>query len=111
MRERTTWNRDQVTAAMTRTADPYAMNQDHLQQQPKADKYLTGDPSTFAEDITEPNTWDREYAGGTTERNEIGLPAFRGETFNHAEKSASTMDEATLVKKADLCSTVARMIL
>jgi hypothetical protein len=110
MRERTTWNRDQVTAATNRTADPYAMNQDHLQQQPKADKYLTGDPSTFAEDITEPNTWDREYAGGTTKRDEIGLPAFREETFNHAEKSAS-MDEKTLVKKADLCTTVARMIL
>jgi hypothetical protein len=110
MRERTTWNRDQITAAMSRTADPYAMNQDHLQQQPKADKYLTGDPSTFAEDITEPNTWDREYAGGTTERDEIGLPEFRGETFNHAEKTAS-MDEATLIKKADLCATVARMIL
>lgn len=110
MRERTTWNRDQITAAKTVTADPYAMNQDHLQQQPKADKYLTGDPSSFAEDITEPNTWDREYAGGTTERNEIGMPAFRGETFNHAEKSAS-MDEKTLVKKADLCTTVAHMIL
>jgi hypothetical protein len=111
MRERTTWNRDQITtAAKTVTADPYAMNQDHLQQQPKADKYLTGDPSSFAEDVTEPNTWDREYAGGTTERDEIGLPAFRGETFNHAEKSAS-MDEKTLIKKADLCSTVARMIL
>lgn len=111
MRERTTWNRDAVTAATTRTADPYAMNQDHLQQQPKADKYLTGDPSSFAEDITEPNTWDREYAGGATERNEIGMPAFRDETFNHAEKSASTMDEKTLIKKADLCTTVARMIL
>ena len=110
MRERTTWNRDQVTAATNRTADPYAMNQDHLQQQPKADKYLTGDPSSFAEDVTEPNTWDREYAGGTTDRNEIGMPAFREETFNHAEKSAS-MDEKTLVKKADLCTTVARMIL
>ena len=112
MRERTTWNRDQITtAAKTVTADPYAMNQDHLQQQPRADKYLTGDPSTFAEDVTEPNTWDREYAGGTTERNEIGEPAFRPETFNHAEKSASVMDEKTLVKKADLCTSVARMML
>jgi hypothetical protein len=111
MRERTTWNRDQITAAMSRTADPYAMNQDHLQQQPKADKYLTGDPSTFAEDVTEPNTWDREYAGGTTERNEIGEPEFRPETFNHAEKSASVMDEKTLVKKADLCAKIARLML
>jgi len=111
MRERTTWNRESVTAAMSRTADPYAMNQDHLQQQPKADKYLTGDPSTFAEDVTEPNTWDREYAGGATQRDEIGLPDFRPETFNHAERSASAMDEKTLIKKADLCTTVARMIL
>jgi hypothetical protein len=112
MRERTTWNRDQITAATNRTADPYAMNQDHLGQQPKADKYLTGDPSNFAEDVTSPNTWDREYAGGTTERNEIGEPEFRAETFNHGEKSASVaMDEKTLLKKADLCSRIARMML
>jgi hypothetical protein len=86
------------------------MNQDHLSQQPKADKYLTGDPSTFAEDITEPNTWDREYAGGATRRDEIGLAEFRPETFNHAEKTAS-MDEATLIKKADLCAIIARHML
>ena len=121
MRERTTWNRDNIkaaagtdasgkSAAMNRQADPYAMNQDHLGQQPKADKYLTGDPSTFAEDITEPNTWDREYEGGATKRDEIGLPDFRPETFNHAEKTAG-MDEKTLIKKADLCALVARHML
>ena len=120
-RERTTWNRDHIkaaagtdasgkSAATNRTADPYAMNQDHLGQQPKADKYLTGDPSTFAEDITEPNTWDREYEGGATRRDEIGLPEMRPETFNHAEKTAG-MDEKTLIKKADLCSVIARHML
>ena len=98
MRERTTWDRNTLkSAAMQRRADPYAMNQDHLSQQPKPDKYLTGDPSTFAEDVTEPNTWEKEYAGGTTKRNEIGEAEYRPETFNHAEKTAS-LDEATLLK-------------
>ena len=111
MRERTTWNKDQIkSAAMQRQADPYAMNQDHLSQQPAADKYVTGDPSTFAEDVTEPNTWEKEYAGGTTKRNEIGQPEYRSETFNHAEKTAA-LDDATLYKKAELCSSVAKLML
>ena len=84
MRERTTWNRDSVKQAATqRQADPYAMNQDHLSQQPKADKYVTGDPSTFAEDVTQPNTWDVEYANGQTKRDEIGMPEKRPETYTH----------------------------
>jgi hypothetical protein len=112
MRERTTWNRDSIKQAATQrhAEDPRAMNQDHLSQQPKADKYLTGDPSTFAEDVTEPNTWEREYANGTTKRNEIGMPEYRSETFTHAEKTAK-FDEATLLKKANLCTTVARLML
>jgi hypothetical protein len=113
MRERTTWNRADIqkqAASMSRRAeDPTAMNQDHLSQQPKADKYITGDPSTFAEDI-HPNDWSVEYSGGQTSRNEIGMPEMRKDTFNHPEKTAA-LDEETLVKKADLCCKVARQIL
>lgn len=112
MRERTTWNREtNKQAATTRTAeDPRAMNQDHLGQQPSADKYVTGDPSTFAEDVTKPNTWDVEYANGQTKRDEIGMPEKRPETYNHPEKTAA-LDEATLLKKADLCTRVAKLML
>jgi hypothetical protein len=85
------------------------MNQDHLSQQPAADKYVTGDPSTFAEDI-HPNDWSVEYSNGQTSRNEIGMPEMRKDTFNHPEKTAA-LDEETLVKKADLCCKVARQIL
>lgn len=112
MRERTTWNMNEIaqrTAATSRTADPYAMNQDHLKQQPPADKYLTGDPSAFAEDI-HPNDWSVEYSGGQVKRNEIGMPEMRSETFTHPEKTASVADEKVLVKKADLCTKVARMM-
>ncbi len=119
MRVRTTWNTNEIlnrtaagnaTAAMSRTADPYAMNQDHINQQPPADKYLTGDPSAFAEDITTPNNWEMEYSGGAVKRDEIGLPEDRPDTFNHPEKTASVNHEAVL-KKADLTVRIARRML
>lgn len=109
MRERTTWNRDEILkrAGVSKTADPYSMNQDH--KQPSADAYVTGDPSTFAEDVA-PNDWSSEYSGGQLKRNEIGMPEMRSDTFNHPEKTAA-MDEELLVKKADLCVQVARKML
>jgi hypothetical protein len=113
MRQRTTWNTNEIlnrTAAMTRTADPYAMNQDHIKQQPSADKYLTGDPSAFAEDITTPNNWEVEYSGGAVKRNEIGMPEDRPETFNHPEKTAS-VNHDLLLKKADMTVRIARRML
>ena len=109
MRERSTWNRQEVmskAAALKKVADPYTMNQDH--PQPSADKYVTGDPSTFAEDVHSPNSWDAEYSGDEVNRNEIGMPEFRPDTWNHAEKTAN---EATLVKKANLCIAVAKLLL
>ncbi len=111
MRVRTTWNNDDIAkrASMPKQADPYLMNQDHVKVQPPADKYVIGDPSTFAEDV-HPNDWSVEYSGGQTKRDEIGMPAFRPETFNHPEKTAA-LNEGLLVKKADLCTTVARMML
>ena len=108
-RPRTTWNKDEIkTAAMSKQADPYLMNQDHVSKNPPAAKYMNGDPSSWAEDVHEPNEWDAEYSGGTTKRNEIGEPEFRSETFNHAEKTASV---ALLVKKADLAVKTARLFL
>jgi hypothetical protein len=114
MRVRTTWNMNEIltrtaaagpTAAMNRTADPYAMNQDH--KQPDADKYLTGDPSAFAEDITTPDNWKVEYSGGAMKRDEIGLAEVRPDTFNHPEKTAA-MNQQAILKKADLTVRIAR---
>jgi hypothetical protein len=111
MRERTTWNRDQIRQAATqRRADPYLMNQDHVNQQPKADDYVTGGPSDFNEDVDKSNRWEDEYKGGQVSRNEIGMPELRKETFNHPEKTAA-MDEATMLKKANLCVRTARLML
>jgi len=110
-RERTTWNRDAIKNATTqRRADPYLMNQDHVNQQPKADDYVTGTPSDFAEDVNKDNRWEDEYKGGQVNRNEIGMPELRKETFNHPEKTAA-MDEATMLKKANLCVRTARLML
>jgi len=109
MRERSTWNREEVmekAAALKKVADPYTMNQDH--PQPPADAYVIGDPSAFAEDVHSPNTWESEYSGGETRRNEIGMPDMRGDTFNHPEKTAS---KEILLKKADLCIDVAKRLL
>jgi hypothetical protein len=109
MRERTTWNRDMIRqAASNKTADPYTMNQDHVNQQPKADGYVTGTPSDFAEDVNKENRWETEYSGGAVKRDEIGMPEKRPETYNHPEKTAS---EAVLLKKAELTVKVARMML
>jgi len=107
-RERTTWNRTEIArTAGLKVADPYTMNQDH--PQPKADAYVTGDPSSFGEDVHPANgTWEAEYAGGQVKRNEIGMPEMRGDTFNHPEKTAS---EEVLTKKAALCVAIARAIL
>lgn len=107
-RERTTWNRDTIkAAAMSRQADPYTMNQ--TRTQPSADAYVTGDPSTFAEDIhPSSNTWKAEYSGDQVKRDEINLPQFRSDTFNHPEKTAH---EADTVAKASLAVETARAIL
>lgn len=110
-RERSTWNREEIAkrAAMPKQADPYLMNQDHVKQQPSADKYVTGDPSDFAEDIhPSGGTWEAEYSGGQVKRNEIGMPEMRSDTFNHPEKTAS---EEVLTKKAALCVAIARAML
>ena len=114
IRERTTWNTDLIakTAGLTakpRVAadDPLTMNQQR--NNPPGSKYITGDPSTFGEDVhPSAGSWEAEYAGGQVKRNEIGLPEFRSETFNHSEKTAS---EVELVKKAALCLEVATALL
>lgn len=114
MRERSTWDRNEIVRNASfgrRAEDPRAMNQDHLQQQPAADAYVTGGPSEFAEDVhPSAGTWKAEYAGGEVSRNEIGMPEMRKDTFNHPEKTAS-MDDETILKKADLCTKVARRML
>jgi hypothetical protein len=104
MRERTTWSRQ---AAMSRRADPYLMNQDH--KQPAADAYVIGGPSEFAEDVhPSKDTWEMDYKGGEVSRNEIGQHQMRPDTFNHNEKTAS---KEFLLKKANLCIEVSRMML
>ena len=106
-RERTTWNRSEIAKAanLKVAADIYDMNQDH--PQPKPDAYVIGGPSEFAEDVS-PSNWESEYSGGQVKRNEIGMPEFRSETFNHPEKTAS---EEVLTKKAALCVAISRSIL
>ena len=109
-RERSTWNVNAIAKrAGLKVADPYLMNQDHVNQQPAADAYVIGDPSDFAEDVHPSNTtWEAEYAGGQVKRNEIGMPEMRSDTFNHPEKTASA---EVITKKAALCVAIARKIL
>lgn len=109
-RERSTWNVNAIAKrAGLKVADPYLMNQDHVNQQPSADQYVIGGPSEFAEDVhPSNNTWEAEYAGGQVQRNEIGMPEMRSDTFNHPEKTAS---EEVITKKAALCVAIARKVL
>ena len=109
-RERSTWNVHQIAKrAGLKIADPYLMNQDHVNQQPSADEYVIGTPSDFAEDIhPATTTWEAEYANGQVKRNEIGMPEIRNDTFNHPEKTAS---EEVLTRKAALCVAIARRVL
>ena len=115
MRERTTWNRDQIVKlanSLKKADDPRAMNQDHLKQQPAADKYEIGGPSEFGEDVS-PGTWQAEYSGDEVKRNELGMPEMRGDTFNHPEKTAAQDEEEDdfLEKKADVCLSLAKRML
>lgn len=112
MRARTTWNREQIkqAAAGKSAEDPRAMNQDHFSQQPKADAYVNGDPSSWAEDVHKPNTWDVEYSGGATKRDEIGMPEKRPETYTHPEKTAA-MEEKRMAKKAEFTCKLAKLML
>jgi len=121
MRERSTWLPDQIAkraAALSKKADDPAVlnNPDHLKEQPSAEKYLTGGPSEFAEDVATPD-WKVEYSGGETKRNEIGMPEVRPETFNHPEKTAAQQQDEVekeddfLEKKADVCLNLARRML
>lgn len=114
MRERSTWDRSKIAANAKKADDPRAMNQDHLKQQPAADKYDIGGPSEFAEDVhPSAGTWKAEYSGGEVKRNEIGLPEMRSDTFSHPEKTAAQQEEEdeTLEKKANLCIRLASRIL
>lgn len=109
MRERSTWNRDEIKkqASMAKKADPYTLNQEH--PQPDFDKYNIGDSSDFAEDVHTPNRWEKEYnSDGTVKRNELGMPEFLDNTWNHQEKTAS---QEVLLKKANLCVAVADLML
>lgn len=114
MRERSTWNRNEIARTAShgkRAEDPRAMNQDHLKQQPAADAYTTGGPSEFGEDVhPSAGTWKAEYSGGEVSRNEIGMPEIRKDTFNHPEKTAA-MDDEAILKKANLCTKIARGML
>lgn len=103
-RKRTTW------AALKKNADPYLMNQDHVSQQPSADAYVNGDPSSWKEDVNPENRWEDEYKGDTVERNEIGMGEMRSETFTHPEKTAN-LDPQYLERKASICEKIARRML
>jgi hypothetical protein len=66
MRQRISWDEKRV-AAIEKKADPYTLNQTRMN--PPADKYRTGDPSTWAEDVDMKNKWKNEG------RTETGHPA------------------------------------
>ena len=99
MRERTTWNRQEIAGRSEKTAgDPMMMDKGYMEDQPSDDEYLTGGPSEFAEDV-------HPYESEETERDEIGLPEFQESTHMAAH------EEETLVKKAEVCVKVARSLL
>jgi len=94
------------------------MNQDHLQQQPAADAYVIGGPSDFAEDLSSSGPgWKADLdSDGNTKRDEIGMPSYRGDTFNNPEKSpgVSPSRQASVREihaKAELATRVARLML
>jgi hypothetical protein len=114
MRERTTWNRTKIAElarGRSKVADPYTMNQpEHAKVQPTAEAYVTGGPSDFAEDVAPSGPrWEAEYSGGEVRRNELGMPEFRADTWNHAEKTAA-LKEATY-RKAQVALRIARQML
>ena len=86
MRERSTWQNTETTsrqAATRRQADVYTLNQSH--PQPSPTEYENGNPDTWAESQHGHGDIEAEYENGHVKRNEIGLPEFRDDTFNHKD--------------------------
>lgn len=119
MRQRSTWKQTPRNASTQRRADDlYTMNRDGGNPQPAATEYESGDPSTWAEDVNSAKSVDMEYEGGAVKRDEIGLPGFRPDTFDHAGTrpwgKGGKYDNARLSaanRKAEACERVARAIL
>jgi hypothetical protein len=106
MRERSTWDRERIAKL---AADPDSMRPENLQAQPAADAYVTGTPSDFAEDVS-PSRWKDEYdSTGYTRVNEIGMPAFRPDTFKTAAEEQE--DDEKLEKKAEVCLQLSKHLL
>jgi hypothetical protein len=85
MRERLTWqkNSNPRQAATQRRADIYEMNQEH--PQPGATDYESGNPDEWAETPASNKSVELEYDGDHVKRNEIGLPEFRADTWDHKD--------------------------
>jgi hypothetical protein len=106
MRERSTWDRERIAKL---AADPDSMRPENLQAQPAADAYVIGTPSDFAEDVS-PSRWKDEYdSTGYTRVNEIGMPAFRPDTFKTAAEKQE--EDEKLEKKAEVCLQLSKHLL
>ncbi len=86
-RQRSTWTDESGrTAAQTRRADIYTMNQEH--PQPSAVEYENGSPDSWAETPTENQSVEKEYENGRVKRNEMNFGEFREDTWKHKDSDA-----------------------
>lgn len=85
MRERLTWQKNSTPRQATtkRRADIYEMNQEH--PQPSPTEYESGNPDEWAETPASNKSVELEYDGDHVKRNEIGLPEFRADTWDHKD--------------------------
>lgn len=95
------------TSAQKR-ADSYLMNQPRRPgSEPSVTEYESGNPSTWAEDVTPVNTWEQEYTKG---RNEIGMGNFLDSTFKERSQMSPSYDKAaadTAIKEAAMSRRIA----
>lgn len=114
-RKRTTWSGsddgNSRSAATSRTADPYSMNQEH--PQPGPTDYESGSPDAWAETPTGNESVQGEYDGERVKRNEVGLGEFREDTFGKEREWGDRKYEnkTAAERKAVAAERVARAIL
>jgi len=96
---------------LNKQADPYTLGRD--KENPPVSKYMTGDPSTWAEDVYPKHLWEgekREETGHAAEANHDFGPSVKGEEHPGAKEASAIKQAKNLRDKAIKCVHIAERL-
>lgn len=99
--------RERLTQRTKQADDPIQMSRDT--KNPPVEKYMTGDPSTWAEDIYDKHLWEAENTPAG--RTETGHPAEVKQSYGPSVKEAAIKQAKALKAKALKCVRIAESLL